>query len=93
MAGRRRGKKMKPTTSTTSPAQASGAQQRDLTPTSFPHRLPPGTKTIYVGPLFDEKSKPSDSDVPFTIAKAIGVTAVTIQTTLPAVFALETIVK
>ncbi|KAL8766719.1 MAG: hypothetical protein Q9209_006588 [Squamulea sp. 1 TL-2023] len=85
MAGRRRSK-MKPTTPTTPPAQASGAQRRDAIPTAFPHRVPPGTKTIYVGPLLDENVKPSDHDMPFTIAKAIGVTAATVQTTLPALF-------
>ncbi|KAL8757086.1 MAG: hypothetical protein Q9199_002487 [Rusavskia elegans] len=67
------GPKMTPTTP---PAQSGGARRRDLL-------VPPGTKTIYVGPLL-ETAEPGGPDAPFTIAKAIGVTLATLQATLPA---------
>lgn len=73
MARNRRGPKMTPTTP---PAQSGGPRRRDLP-------VPPGTKTIYVGPLL-ETAEPGGPDAPFTIAKAIGVTLATLQATLPA---------
>ena len=77
MARNRSGPKMTPSTPpTTPPAQLNGARRRDLP-------IPPGTKTIYVGPLLDS-AKPSDPDTPFTLAKAIGVTLATLQDVLPA---------
>ncbi|KAL8910457.1 MAG: hypothetical protein Q9171_004251 [Xanthocarpia ochracea] len=82
MARPRRGQKMKPSNPAPSPAQASGSRRRDVTPTSFTTQIPPGTKTIHVGPLL-ETSKPGDPDAPFTVAKAIGITLVTIQDHLP----------
>ncbi|KAL8658113.1 MAG: hypothetical protein Q9226_001263 [Calogaya cf. arnoldii] len=77
MARNRSGPKMTPNTPpTTPPAQFNGARRRDLP-------IPPGTKTIYVGPLLDS-AKPSDPDTPFTLAKAVGVTLATLQDVLPA---------
>ncbi len=73
MARNRRGPKMAPNTP---PAQSNGPRRRDLP-------VPPGTKTIYVGPLLDT-AEPGNSDAPLTLAKAIGVTLVTLQAVLPA---------
>ncbi|KAI4270001.1 MAG: hypothetical protein LQ337_006953 [Flavoplaca oasis] len=74
MARNRKGPKMTPPT--TPPVQPNGLRHRD-----FP--VPPGTKTIYVGPLL-KAPVPPDPDSPFTLAKAIGVTLATLQATLPA---------
>ncbi|KAI4219404.1 MAG: hypothetical protein LQ349_008361, partial [Xanthoria aureola] len=69
----RRGPKMAPNPP---PAQFNGPRRRDLP-------VPPGTKTIYVGPLLDT-AEPGNSDAPLTLAKVIGVTLVTLQAVLPA---------
>lgn len=73
MARNRRGPKMAPNPP---PAQFNGPRRRDLP-------VPPGTKTIYVGPLLDT-AEPGNSDAPLTLAKVIGVTLVTLQAVLPA---------
>ncbi|KAL8730604.1 MAG: hypothetical protein Q9166_003917 [cf. Caloplaca sp. 2 TL-2023] len=79
----RRSRKMRTSTPATSSAQPGGARQRKATPASVDVRIPPGTKQINVGPML-EKSKPGNPDGPFTVSKAIGIMAATIQATLPA---------
>ncbi|KAL8995790.1 MAG: hypothetical protein Q9169_004548 [Polycauliona sp. 2 TL-2023] len=66
----------KMTPPTTPPGQHSGPRRRDLP-------VPLKTQTIYVGPL-RETAEPDYPDPPFTIAKAIGVTLATLQSTMPA---------
>ncbi|KAL8669331.1 MAG: hypothetical protein Q9168_006067 [Polycauliona sp. 1 TL-2023] len=72
MGRNRKGPKMTPPT--TPPAQHSGSRRREL---------PIPAKTIYVGPL-REPNEPDYPEPPFTVAKAIGVTLATLQSTLPA---------
>ncbi|KAL8690695.1 MAG: hypothetical protein Q9218_003922 [Villophora microphyllina] len=63
-------------------SQTGNVRRRKEVPTDTANQVPPGTKRIDVGPLL-ETAKPGDPDAPLTVARVIGVTAVTIQTALP----------
>ncbi|KAI4087172.1 MAG: hypothetical protein LQ344_006967 [Seirophora lacunosa] len=68
----------------TSPLQVPGARRRKVTATAADPQVPPGTKQINVGPLLETAKPGIDPDAPFTVSKAIGITAATLQATVPA---------
>ncbi|KAI4132070.1 MAG: hypothetical protein LQ338_000928 [Usnochroma carphineum] len=70
---------------TTPPAQTSGApRRRRVTPSRVDPEVPPGTKQINAGPLLETAKQGIDPHAPFSFSKAIGATAATLHTTLPA---------
>ncbi|KAL8724784.1 MAG: hypothetical protein Q9181_006673 [Wetmoreana brouardii] len=79
----------------TNSAHATSARRRKRasTPVETPVEIPPGTKQINAGPLLETAKPGIDPDAPLTLSKAIGVTAATVQTFLPALISWAVIVS
>ncbi|KAL8702537.1 MAG: hypothetical protein Q9201_004303, partial [Fulgogasparrea decipioides] len=74
-------------------AHVSSARRRKAASTPVETQVPPGTKQINAGPLLETAKPGIDPDAPLTLSKAIGVTAATVQTFLPALFSWGVIVS
>ncbi|KAL8655673.1 MAG: hypothetical protein Q9210_000736 [Variospora velana] len=75
---------MRHSSSATPPLKVIGARRRKVIPTAAEPQIPPGTKQINAGPLLETPKPGIDPDAPFTVSKAIGITAATLQATVPA---------
>ncbi|KAL8907577.1 MAG: hypothetical protein Q9207_001314 [Kuettlingeria erythrocarpa] len=65
------------------PTQASGSRRRKATPAPVGLQPMLGTKQINAGPLLETAKPGIDPDASLTVTKAIGVTAATVQATVP----------
>ncbi|KAL8975107.1 MAG: hypothetical protein Q9197_000656 [Variospora fuerteventurae] len=68
----------------TPPLQDIAARRRKVISTAADPRISPGTKQINAGPLLETAKPGIDPDAPFTVSKAIGITAATLQAIVPA---------